>query len=191
MDFFSSDQHFDQLYPPAISALATRHWTPVSVAKEAAAFLAVGSNTRILDIGSGVGKFCMIGAKFHPQAVFTGVEQRDSLTQIAQSIAHELSLANTHFLTGNFTDIDFTQYHHFYFYNAFYENLIDNDTIDQTVEQSPELFNMYNRKLYKQLKKLPAGTRIATFHSSENEMPSSYQVVGVGTNEDLKFWIKL
>lgn len=191
MDFFSSDQHFDQLYPPAISALATRHWTPVSVAKEAAAFLAVGSNTRILDIGSGVGKFCMIGAKFHPHAVFTGVEQRDSLTQIAQSIAHELSLTNTHFLTGNFTGIDFTQYHHFYFYNAFYENLIDNDTIDQTVEQSPELFNMYNRKLYKQLKKLPAGTRIATFHSSENEMPSSYQVVGVGTNEDLKFWIKL
>ncbi|HLD51728.1 MAG TPA: methyltransferase domain-containing protein [Sediminibacterium sp.] len=191
MDFFSSDQHFDQLYPPAISALASRHWTPIAVAKEAAAFLAVGSNTRILDIGSGVGKFCMIGARFHPHAAFTGVEQRDSLTQIAQSIAHELSLTNTHFLTGNFTDIDFTQYHHFYFYNAFYENLIDNDTIDQTVEQSPELFNMYNRKLYKQLKKLPAGTRIATFHSSENEMPSSYQVVGVGTNEDLKFWIKL
>ena len=117
MDFFSSDQHFDQLYPPAISALASRHWTPIAVAKEAAAFLAVGSNTRILDIGSGVGKFCMIGARFHPHAAFTGVEQRDSLTQIAQSIAHELSLTNTHFLTGNFTDIDFTQYHHFYFYN--------------------------------------------------------------------------
>ncbi|MFN3299281.1 MAG: methyltransferase domain-containing protein [Sediminibacterium sp.] len=191
MDFFSSDQHFDQLYPPSISALASRHWTPLAVAKEAAAFLAVGSNTRILDIGSGVGKFCMIGAQFHPHAVFTGVEQRDSLTKIAQSIAQELSLANTHFLTGNFTEIDFTQYHHFYFYNAFYENLIDNDAIDQTVEQSPELFNTYNRKLYKQLKKLPAGTRIATFHSSENEMPSTYQVVGVGTNEDLKFWIKL
>lgn len=191
MDFFSSDQQFDQLYPTAISALASRHWTPVSVAKEASAFLAVGTNPRILDIGSGVGKFCMIGARFHPNAVFTGVEQRDSLTQIAQSIAQQLELNNTRFLTGNFTEIDFTQFHHFYFYNAFYENLIDNDSIDQTIVQSPELFNLYNRKLYKQLKKLPAGTRIATFHSSENEMPSSYQVVGVGTNEDLKFWIKL
>lgn len=191
MDFFSSDQQFDQLYPTAISALASRHWTPVSVAKDASAFLAVGTNPRILDIGSGVGKFCMIGARFHPNAVFTGVEQRDSLTQIAQSIAQQLELNNTRFLTGNFTEIDFTQFHHFYFYNAFYENLIDNDSIDQTIVQSPELFNLYNRKLYKQLKKLPAGTRIATFHSSENEMPSSYQVVGVGTNEDLKFWIKL
>lgn len=191
MDFFSSDQQFDQLYPTAISALASRHWTPVSVAKEASAFLAVGTNPRILDIGSGVGKFCMIGARFHPNAVFTGVEQRDSLTQIAQSVAQQLELNNTRFLTGNFTEIDFNQFHHFYFYNAFYENLIDNDSIDQTIDHSPELFNLYNRKLYKQLKKLPAGTRIATFHSSENEMPSSYQVVGVGTNEDLKFWIKL
>ena len=94
-------------------------------------------------------------------------------------------------MTGNFTEIDFTQFDHFYFYNAFYENLIDNDSIDQTVKYSPELFNLYNRKLYKQLKILPAGTRIATFHSSENEMPNSYQVVGVGLNEDLKFWIKV
>lgn len=191
MDFFSTDQYFDQLYPPAISALASRHWTPIGVAKEAAAFLAVGPNPRILDIGSGVGKFCMIGANYHSNAVFIGIEQRESLTQIALSVATELSLTNTSFLTGNFTEIDFTQFDHFYFYNAFYENLIDNDSIDQTINQSPELFNLYNRKLYKQLKKLPAGTRIATFHSSENEMPSSYQVVGVGTNEDLKFWIKL
>lgn len=191
MDCFSSDEKFNQLYSTEISALASRHWTPLSVAKEAAAFLAVGVNARILDIGSGVGKFCMIGAQFHPSAIFTGIEQREPLTQIAQLVSDKLSLTNTQFLTGNFTDIDFTQYQHFYFYNAFYENLIDNDAIDQTVVQRPELFNLYNRKLYKQLNKLPAGTRIATFHSSENEMPRTYQVVGVGSNEELKFWIKL
>ncbi len=191
MDCFSSDEKFNQLYSTEISALASRHWTPLSVAKEAAAFLAVGVSARILDIGSGVGKFCMIGAQFHPNAIFTGIEQRESLTQIAQLVSDKLSLTNTIFSTGNFTDIDFTQYQHFYFYNAFYENLIDNDAIDQTVVQRPELFNLYNRKLYKQLNKLPAGTRIATFHSSENEMPRTYQVVGVGSNQELKFWIKL
>ncbi len=191
MDFFSSDQYFDQLYPPTISALASRHWTPLTIAKEAAQFLAVGTNTKILDIGSGVGKFCIIGANFHPNAFFTGIEQRASLTEIAQQVSKQLSIKNTQFLTGNFTEINLAQYQHFYFYNSFYENLIDNDSIDQTIKQSPDLFNWYNQKLYKQLKKLPAGTRIATFHSSENEMPSTYQVVGVGSNEDLKFWIKL
>jgi len=191
MDFFSSDQYFDQLYPDSISALASRHWTPLTIAKEAANFLAVGSNTRILDIGSGVGKFCIIGAKFHPNALFTGIEQRSSLNQIAQSVSKQLSIQNVEFLTANFTEINLAQYQHFYFYNAFYENLIDNDSIDDAIEQRPELFNLYNQKLYKQLKKLPAGTRIATFHSSENEIPDSYQVVGVGSNEDLKFWVKI
>lgn len=191
MDFFASDDQFNQLYPPAIAALASRHWTPIQIAKEAAAFLAVGQAPKILDIGSGVGKFCMIGAYYHPNAKFCGVEQRGALTSIAQDLSKKMALNNTQFFTGNFTEINFSEYHHFYFYNAFYENLIDNDPIDQLIEQSPELFNLYNRKLYKALKTLPVGTRIATFHSSEHEMPSSYQVVGVGSNEDLKFWIKI
>ena len=191
MDFFASDDQFNQLYPPAIAALASRHWTPIQIAKEAAAFLAVGQAPKILDIGSGVGKFCMVGAYYHPTAQFSGVEQRGALTSIAQDLSKKMGLNNTQFFTGNFTEINISAYHHFYFYNAFYENLIDNDPIDQLIEQSPELFNLYNRKLYKALKALPVGTRIATFHSSEHEMPSSYQVVGVGSNEDLKFWIKI
>jgi SAM-dependent methyltransferase len=191
MDFFSTDTNFHQLYPPDIAALASRHWTPISIAKEAAAFLSVGQQPRILDIGSGVGKFCMVGAKNHPEAFFAGIEQRPQLTNIAQKIARQLKLTNTSFITGDFTKIDFSQYQHFYFYNAFYENLIDNDAIDQTFIQTPELYNLYNRKLHNLLKKLPAGTRIASFHSSDNEMPKDYEVVGVGSNEDLKFWIKI
>jgi SAM-dependent methyltransferase len=191
MDYFASDDQFHQLYPPAIAALASRHWTPIQIAKEAAAFLAVGQSPKILDIGSGVGKFCMVGAHFHPTAEFSGIEQRGSLTTIAQDLAKKLALKNTQFLTGNFTDINFHAYQHFYFYNAFYENIIDNDPIDQLIDHNPELFNLYNRKLYKALKPLPIGTRIATFHSSEHEMPSSYQVVGIGSHEDLKFWIKV
>jgi protein-L-isoaspartate O-methyltransferase len=127
MDFFSTDTNFHQLYPPEIAALASRHWTPISIAKDAAAFLAVGQQPRILDIGSGVGKFCMVGAKNHPEAFFAGIEQRPQLTNIAQKIARQLKLTNTSFITGDFTKIDFSKYQHFYFYNAFYENLIDSD----------------------------------------------------------------
>lgn len=191
MDFFSTDETFHQLYSTEIAALASRHWTPIAIAKEAASFLAVGRQPRILDIGSGVGKFCMVGAKYHPEAFFAGIEQRPQLTKIAQQISQELQLTNTTFFTGDFSEIDFSDFQHFYFYNAFYENLIDNDSIDQTIVQTPELFNLYNRKLYKLFKKLPSGTRIASFHSSDNEMPNDYEVVGVGSNEDLKFWIKL
>ncbi|BDQ12199.1 hypothetical protein TEGAF0_14160 [Sediminibacterium sp. TEGAF015] len=191
MDPFSSDTAFDALYPAHISQLASRHWTPLSVAKEAATFLAVGDSPRILDIGSGVGKFCLVGAHFFPSAFFAGVEHRGSLHAIATKLSIKLGLSNTAFFEGDFSNIDFSAYQHFYFYNSFYEHLEQSDLIDDSVPISNELFHAYNRNLYKALKKMPSGTRIATFHSTENEMPTSYEVVGIGSNEDLKFWIKL
>lgn len=191
MDPFSSDTAFDALYPAHISQLASRHWTPLSVAKEAATFLAVGDSPRILDIGSGVGKFCLVGAHFFPSAFFAGVEHRGSLHAIATKLSIKLGLSNTAFFEGDFSNIDFSAYQHFYFYNSFYEHLELSDLIDDSVPISNELFHAYNRNLYKALKKMPSGTRIATFHSTENEMPTSYEVVGIGSNEDLKFWIKL
>ena len=191
MDPYSSDTAFDALYPAHIAQLASRHWTPLSVAKEAATFLAVGDSPRILDIGSGVGKFCLIGAHFFPSAFFAGVEHRVSLNTIATKLSMQLGLSNTAFFEGDFSSIDFSAYQHFYFYNSFYEHLELSDLIDDSVQISNELFHAYNRNLYKALKKMPSGTRIATFHSTENEMPTSYEVVGIGSNEDLKFWIKL
>lgn len=191
MDPFRSDEAFNSLYPAHIAQLASRHWTPLSVAKEAAQFLAVGDSPRILDIGSGAGKFCLIGAHFYPNAFFEGVEHRVALNGIATKLARELGLSNAAFWDGDFSKIDFSAYQHFYFYNSFYEHLELSDLIDESVPISNELFHTYNRNLYKALKKMPSGTRIATFHSTENEMPTSYEVVGIGTNEDLKFWIKL
>lgn len=191
MDPFRSDEAFNSLYPAHIAQLASRHWTPLSVAKEAARFLAVGDSPHILDIGSGAGKFCLIGAHFYPNAFFEGVEHRVALNGIATKLAGELGLSNAAFLDGDFSKIDFSAYQHFYFYNSFYEHLELSDLIDESVPISNELFHTYNRNLYKALKKMPSGTRIATFHSTENEMPTSYEVVGIGTNEDLKFWIKL
>ena len=78
-DWFDSDSHFDQLYPFAIQTLARRHWTPLYVARLAARFLAEDTAAKILDIGSGSGKFCLAAVYYHPRAFFYGVQQRKSL----------------------------------------------------------------------------------------------------------------
>jgi len=62
-----------------------------------------------------------------------------------------LVVENDSFINGNFTQIDFRSYHHFYFYNSFYENIVGTDKIDNSIDYSLELFNYYNRYLYKQL----------------------------------------
>jgi 2-polyprenyl-3-methyl-5-hydroxy-6-metoxy-1,4-benzoquinol methylase len=78
------DNQFDLLYPPEIRALSRAHWTPVKVARRAASFLVREPGTRVLDIGCGPGKFCIVGALATPGR-FTGVEQRKQLCELAQA----------------------------------------------------------------------------------------------------------
>ena len=186
-----SDYEFNQLYPPSIQALARKHWTPLLVAKKAAEFLAAEKNVRILDIGSGVGKFCLGAAIHRPYATYVGVEQRKELIDYAEATRHMLKLENVSFIHDNFTQVDFTRYDHFYFFNSFYENLNGTEKIDERIEYSTELFDYYHRYLFKQLEKKPAGTRLATFHSVENEVPDGYLVMGSAISNLLKFWIKV
>jgi len=190
-DWFKSEHQFNQLYPNQIQELSAQHWTPLSIAKKAADFLSAEKNTRVLDIGSGVGKFCLAAAYFQPSINFFGVEQRMNLVEHAESAKQILGLENVTFLNQNFTSIDFNLYDHFYFFNSFYENINDKNKIDENIEYSDDLFHYYSRFLYRQLDKKPSGTRIATYHSSETEVPKGYHIVGEDIDTTLKFWIKV
>lgn len=190
-NWYRSDADFNRLYPASIQQLASQHWTTLTVARRAANFLAAEPHMRILDIGSGVGKFCLSAAHHKPDALFFGVEQRKSLVTIADAVKDTIGLTNVTFINGNFTQLDFRQYNHFYFYNSFYENLNGTNKIDDSIDYSQELYHYYNRYLYKQLEKKPAGTRLATYHSVEDEIPADYHVVGSEINDLLKFWIKI
>lgn len=190
-DPFLSDQNFDRLYPASVHALASRHWTPLRVAQLAAEFLAITPESRILDIGSGPGKFCLAAAHFQPGSQYFGIEQRSNLVAEANRLKDLLQKYNVRFLHGNFTRLDFEQYDHFYFYNAFYENLRGTEKIDQGLEYTEELYHYYNRQLFQLLDQKPSGTRLATFHSLEAEIPPAYHEVGYERDGLLKFWIKV
>ena len=188
---FKSDSDFDRLYPLRIQAKADRHWTPLEVARCAASFLVPGNGVHVLDIGSGVGKFCLAAAEHKTHALFYGVEQRKDLVDYANACNNKLDLFNVFFIHCNFTQIDFRQFDHFYFYNSFYENLNGTDKIDHSIDHSLPLYNYYNRYLYKQFESKPRGTRIVTYHSLENEMPPNYHLVNTAFNSLLKFWTKV
>jgi len=188
--WFSSDEQFNYLYPVPVRQLAAKHWTPLHITWSIAQYLAPGDNTRVLDIGSGVGKFCLAAAWCMPTAFFTGVEQRKDLVAHADSAQAILKLENVEFIHKNFTRLDFDRYDHFYFYNSFYENLVDTEKIDDSIAYSPELYDYYNRYLYKKLDGRPAGTRLVTYHSLEAEIPPTYHLVECQVNDLLKFWIK-
>jgi len=189
--WFLSDAQMHYLYPESIQLLAHKHWTPLSITQMVVEFLTPVHGVKVLDIGSGVGKFCLAAAYYKPAAFFSGVEQRKDLTEHAELAKATLGLKNVHFINGNFTRLNFKQYDHFYFYNSFYENLDDTDKIDDSVSYSGELYNLYNGLLYKKLDEMPSGTRLATFHCLEDKIPDGYHMIESKVGCLLKFWLKI
>jgi SAM-dependent methyltransferase len=186
---FSNDTSLDYIYPDHIRQLSQMHWTPIDIAKKAAFFLAM-PNARVLDIGSGVGKFCITAGAHFTNTQFIGIEQRKGLCNYAKIAKDELGLDNISFIHGNLTDLDYNDYDHFYFYNSFYENIEPGSRIDFAVGTSFELYESYSRFVYAMLDSKKSGTRVVTYHTREEQIPPSYSMVDNSYNKMLKMWIK-
>lgn len=187
--YAKNDVLFNELYPISIKILSKLHWTPVYITKLAVNFLA-DKGSKILDIGSGAGKFCLTGACYAPEVHFYGVEQRKYLIDQATKVQKRLGIENVSFINANFTSLNLQEFDHFYYYNAFYENLDYVDRIDDNIEYSEALYEYYIKYLYKALTLKPAGTKIVTYHSFKDEIPRGYHLVESHADGELNFWIK-
>ena len=183
------DEKFDQIYPPRIRELSWLYWTPVRVAAEAAKLLVTTPGTRVLDVGSGPAKFCLIGASL-TQGVFIGVEQRGDLVAAGRRAANRMQLRDLNIIHGNVIDLAFSHYDAFYLYNPFEENMTLGDKIDAKVPLSPLLFRKYNSYVTAQLRARPLGTRVVTYAGYADEIPGCYDCELTLFRDELKLWIK-
>jgi hypothetical protein len=184
-----TDNEFDTIYPENLKKHGHVHWTPVEVAIEAVAFLTDIKSPRVLDIGSGAGKFCLIGAAI-TKANFTGVELRPELYKLAKRIAKHYSLPNTEFVNSNILEVDFSPYNAFYYFNPFYENIEQTNTIDDTLDLKTQNYNIYTKYVKQQLENMPKGTRLVTYWSSAKDVPLNYTLQVESMNGLLEMWEK-
>jgi SAM-dependent methyltransferase len=186
-----TDTDFDAIYTSRIKKISKMHFTPVEVAKTAANYLVTKPGTKVLDVGSGAGKFCMVGATC-TNGHFTGVEQRQSLFQLSDLLSKGHRLSNTRFLHANITEIDFCAFDAVYFFNSFYENIFPKDPIDRSVEMDKYLYTFYTEYLSQQLGKMPIGTRLATYFTYAYEVPTQYyELQSMCFDTKLKLWEKV
>ncbi|MNJ98996.1 hypothetical protein D3C87_167670 [compost metagenome] len=190
LNYYVNDSVFDSFFPEQIKKISKVHWTPLAIAKKAASFLAPVPGSRILDIGSGIGKFCIAAAHFFPDSEFHGVEQRKDLFNLAIEAQQRSEVNNVQFLHGNFTELSLEYYDSIYFYNAFAENMIDVARIDESIDYSPGLYAYYSNYLCKALENKASGTRLVTYHGYEHEIPIGYKMVEQDIRKPLKMWIK-
>jgi len=187
------DHAFDHQLPRRMQMKSSIHFTPVAVARCAARLLAPHHGMRVLDVGAGPGKFCVVAACEVPACTFVGVELRPHLVRLARKLATRLSLANAMFLDGDALDLDWSEYDAFYFYNPFAEQMYEAAfVLDRTLHLDPSRFSEYVMGARQRLAFARIGTRVVTYHGFGASPPHGYDLIEthpIGT-DCLELWIK-
>ncbi|MES2567272.1 MAG: class I SAM-dependent methyltransferase [Bacteroidota bacterium] len=186
---YPTDSLFDAIYPKRYQEQSARHFTPVHIAVKASKLLADNPSDKILDIGSGVGKFCCIGSSL-TGAHFYGVEKRKTLTNLSNKIKRNYKLKTAHFINDDFTALDFKKFNGIYFFNSFQEMMDDTCILDATSKVSLTEYKKYHQDLAMKLNECETGTRLVTYYTLKNKIPSSFRFIDANETGLLKFYIK-
>ena len=127
----------------------------------------------------------MIGATC-TNGYFTGVEQRESLYALSKKLSNHYQLSNLTFIHSNIIEIGFKAFDAIYFFNAFHENIVQSDPIDDSIKLDRRLYDKYSRHMKEQLDSMPVGTRLATYFSYLDEVPDSYKIQSTSFDYKLK-----
>jgi predicted RNA methylase len=183
------DATFDQVFPAALRGLSEIHWTPVAVAVRAARLLAPWDDTRVLDVGAGTGKLCLVGA-LTTRARWYGIEEAAPLVDAATAAARALGVeSTTTFGRGDVGSLDWGLFDALYFFNPFASALEESD--DDPIER----WSRFGREVKETQERLLAvrpGTRVVTYHGLGGEVPDGYVRTAherVGTGH-LDLWIR-
>lgn len=183
------DMAFDRIYPDAVREKSAIHWTPIAIALRAIEFLIRTSDTRVLDIGSGPGKFSLVGALTTP-AHFSGIEQRPYLAELARKRMAQAGLSNATSIEGDVLNLDFSRFDAFYLFNPFGVDVGEAPAIDDSIPISERRYERCIDHVAHQLSRARDGTRVATYWGICNELPASYRIVEDSGVEPLRLWEK-
>jgi hypothetical protein len=187
------DEDFDCVYPLRYRQISAQYWTPVEAARRAAALLAGEDVRRVLDVGAGVGKFCVVAAASVPRATFTGVEHRRHLVDAGRRAVRILRIPRVELLHARLSQIAAGDFDAFYFYNPFAENLLGQSLrIDDSVPLSLARFDADVRRSHALLATAPPGTRVVTYYGYGGQMPAGYDLVHADRGHVglLQLWVR-
>lgn len=185
-----SDETFDEIYPEAVQKVSPAHWTPVRVCARVVELLGLGPGDRLLDIGAGAGKLCIVAAAMS-RARARGVERQPQLAEVAREAARRFGV-EIEVRDGTFDDEDPQSVDAVYLYNPFTETML----LPGVRELAADRFG--GRALadivaaQKFLERTRSGTRVATFWGFGGMVPFDFQRTAQETWDggELEVWEK-
>lgn len=173
-----SDADFDRCLAEPQQRASARYWTSVGVSLRLTRWLVEMGVAQVLDVGSGAGKFCVVGA-LASGITFTGVEHRAHLVMFAEALAEHFGVADqARFVAGGLDAVNFHEFDALYFYNPFGENhFTAADHLDSTVELNRRRFDRDVAKVEHLLEQVPVGTYLATYNAYGGRVPDTFDLL--------------
>ncbi len=186
------DEVFDAIYPIPYRIASEHFWTPVATARRAAELLVEAGACRVLDVGAGVGKFCIVGALTTERTTFVGIEHRAHLAEVASKSARRLGAHRAEFVYGSLKQMKKEPFDAYYFFNPFAENLNHAAHLDNSVPLSEARYHADLRVSDSMLASAPPRTAVVTYYGRGGKMPPGFKLVHSERSCDgtLRLWTK-
>jgi hypothetical protein len=172
------DVLFDRFLPRDYRLASRQFWSPLEVVARAARWLDELGIETVVDVGSGVGKFCIAGA-LAGRSTFIGIEQRGELVRVARGVAGIFGLgARVRFIEGTFGEVTVPTAHCYYFFNPFGESLFDVDErLDGTTEVSHARSLQDIHFAERLLEAAPLDTYVMTYNGFGGSLSDTYELL--------------
>ena len=173
------DGTFDRFLSEELREVSPQYWSPLIVAKRASEWFDNLGIPSVVDIGSGVGKFCIAGALFG-QCRFVGLEQRPSLVASARSLARLFGVSDrVQFVRGSFGVAPTPDANAYYLFNPFGEYEWEpGEGVEADVGFSAGR-QTYVAAMEELLQCKPVGTWVLTYNGFGGRIPEGYRLVRV------------
>jgi hypothetical protein len=156
------------------------HWTPLAVTLQAARWLRESGVERVVDIGSGAGKFC-VAAALATGCTFVGVEQRASLVEAARELAIRFGVADrVEFVHTTLALGAVPAGDTYYLFNPFGENLLrPMHRLGEDVELGEERYRRDVALMEDIFANFAPGTLVIKYNGFGGRMPRTYEQIRV------------
>lgn len=186
-----NDEIFDRLLGEQPRKRSRSYWSSVQACQVAAQLLREAGATRVLDGGSGAGKFLSIASLHLAQRVY-GIERREALVLESRRLAEALG-ADVEVQHGTLDDVDPKPFDGFYFFNPFGEYVADDE--DRYDLLAPRSFQQYVRDarlVERWLRAAPVGTALVTYNGLGGRIPVSYRPKETThvRGDTMRLWVK-
>ncbi|GBF42135.1 hypothetical protein LPTSP2_14210 [Leptospira ellinghausenii] len=173
-----TDEIWDSLLPNEYRVLSPYQWTPIEIIRFTWEYLKTQSVYSVMDLGSGVGKFCLNLVQFaNGSFPVYGVEDRKGLVTVSEKLMLKLKITGVTFTQSDFL-VNFPYGHsHYYVFNPLYELMKGEHSIDFKKEKSAIEFIKNIQILKHHLYQCKKGTQVITYHGFGGSVLPGYKIV--------------